>query len=277
MFYQFEFDQKHVSTEHQVTSFSVNTIRKAAMFFHSHKCTAITVPVNRKGKIITERNSYAIENDTVYITPPNISHTEIPLNENVSFEYYCLQIRDIVDPVSATDEIIPVKLSRDQFSDVITHLNLAAKFFQLADQNENVAMLNIVCFYQLFIDLLKQKGLTLQTEQQNRFVPSYIIEIQKFISQNCHLDIRVNELAQQHGISKSTLEKNFKKFIGKTPKEYLQTVRLSTASRLLKESNYSVSQIFSMTGYTSASYFIRTFKKRFSMTPTAYRDSLKDE
>lgn len=53
--------------------------------------------------------------------------------------------------------------------------------------------------------------------------------------------------------------------------EYLNEYRLTMASRLLISSESSILAIAEEVGYENLSYFNRTFKKRFGMTPRDYR------
>lgn len=271
MFYKFEFEHKRVSVEHNIISFAVNTIQEASMSFHSHIYTEIIIPFNCKGKIVDSLNSHSAEADTVYVIPPNISHTEEPLDNNFSFDYYTIKIKDIIPIKDSENEIMAIKFSREQYSDMLSNLRLGAKYIQSSNKNENLAMLNIICFYQLFTEFLSEKEIVLQAFQHNEIIPSYVIEIEKFITRNCHIEVKVEELAKQYGISRSTLEKKFKKAVGKTLKEYVQKTRLDTAVYLLQTSDMSITQIFSMAGYASASYFIRIFKMNYGVTPSVFR------
>ena len=65
--------------------------------------------------------------------------------------------------------------------------------------------------------------------------------------------------------------KYFKNTMGTSFSEYLNEYRLTMASRLLVSSDSSILDIAAEVGYENLSYFNRTFKKRFEMTPREYR------
>ena len=65
--------------------------------------------------------------------------------------------------------------------------------------------------------------------------------------------------------------KYFKNTMGTSFIEYLNEYRLTMASRLLISSESSILAIAEEVGYENLSYFNRTFKKRFGMTPRDYR------
>ncbi len=58
---------------------------------------------------------------------------------------------------------------------------------------------------------------------------------------------------------------------GYTPAQYVQTVRIREAEKLLLTTTQSVSQIGMQVGLDNPSYFATLFKQKTGFTPTAYR------
>ena len=83
-------------------------------------------------------------------------------------------------------------------------------------------------------------------------------------------DLNVNFLAEQLNISRSGLFAKIKSLTDVTPNEMIQVVRLKRAARLLLESNYLVSEVGYMVGFSSPSYFSKCFQKQFGMKPGDY-------
>lgn len=67
--------------------------------------------------------------------------------------------------------------------------------------------------------------------------------------------------------------KTFKKYLGMTPTEYLNKLKLNYASNLLKNTDYSVLHISNTIGFSSLSYFMTMFKKAYGVSPAEYRRS----
>ncbi|MER2492871.1 AraC family transcriptional regulator [Catenovulum sediminis] len=86
-------------------------------------------------------------------------------------------------------------------------------------------------------------------------------------------NICIVELAEIAHLSVSALERRFKKYLHKTPKQYINEVRLEHARRLLTETAMPISAIASETGYTDPSYFTRQFTNFFAETPSEFRRS----
>ena len=59
-----------------------------------------------------------------------------------------------------------------------------------------------------------------------------------------------------------------------SPSEFIREVRLKKAVGLLKSDEYNIDEIAIIVGFNSTSYFIRSFKKKYEMTPTAYKQNV---
>ena len=102
--------------------------------------------------------------------------------------------------------------------------------------------------------------------------PNYLIiqSVIKYISENCHEKITLEETAHIHSLSAGHLSKQFKKVTGINFNEYLNIARISRAEHLLLTTNLSVTDIAFQCGFNNSSYFTATFKKIKGITPKKY-------
>lgn len=84
--------------------------------------------------------------------------------------------------------------------------------------------------------------------------------------------VTVQALADRLFLNRSYLGARFKKKTGKTPKEYIDEFRLSTAAKLMGELGYNATQASVAVGYSDAATFSRMFKKHYGKSP---RESFK--
>lgn len=92
-----------------------------------------------------------------------------------------------------------------------------------------------------------------------------------YMNRNLDQKIDIDDLAARVYLSHSGLIWKFKKELDTTPSEYLNLLRLRYAKQLLLNHSYSITQIAEMCGYSNPFYFTNLFRKRFGMSPSAFR------
>jgi LacI family transcriptional regulator len=98
-----------------------------------------------------------------------------------------------------------------------------------------------------------------------------------FIRQNACRGIKVDQVLEFVGISRSNLESRFKEERGHSIHHELHQEKLDTACDLLKDANLSTQEVAKASGYPSLQYMYAVFKKHFDKTPKEYRDSLGEK
>ena len=110
-----------------------------------------------------------------------------------------------------------------------------------------------------------------QDAQHMSQYPPVIRDVLSFISINYTQDIFLQELADMNHVSEEHLSRLFKKELGVTLTTYIGDLRTKKAAELLKTSKLSIAEIAMYVGYSDSNYFVKVFKKRYGMTPSAYR------
>jgi len=87
-----------------------------------------------------------------------------------------------------------------------------------------------------------------------------------FLSQHCTDDIPVPELAARFSMSATHFRRLFKKYTGRTPREFTTALRISKAKALLSEGK-SIKEAAGLVGYDDLFYFMRVFKKVAGLPP----------
>lgn len=90
-------------------------------------------------------------------------------------------------------------------------------------------------------------------------------------------NLNVEMMAKELGISRSKLYVSLKALTGQSPNELVRTVRLKRAAQLIERSDYSIKEIMVKTGFNTASYFSKCFKRQFGVLPSEYTNRLKAE
>ncbi|MFH1761074.1 MAG: helix-turn-helix transcriptional regulator, partial [bacterium] len=95
------------------------------------------------------------------------------------------------------------------------------------------------------------------------------------IREDIDKSITVSDLAGYLNVSISKCYKLFKKNAGTSAVKYILEEKLETAKNLLETTELSVTEVQFKVGFNNAPYFSRTFKKRFGVSPGAFKKSNK--
>jgi AraC-like DNA-binding protein len=87
----------------------------------------------------------------------------------------------------------------------------------------------------------------------------------------------LNDTARNAGMSVASFCRHFKKRTGMTFIEYLHSIRINTAKKLLQQSKMYVDDICFESGFMSVAFFNRKFKEQTTMTPLEYRRRFRTE
>lgn len=93
----------------------------------------------------------------------------------------------------------------------------------------------------------------------------------RYINNHFSEKIRIQDLADHIGISRSYLVKLMKQETGMSPQEYLIETRMRRASDLLSRTQDSIKVVATECGYDDALAFSKVFKSRFGLNPSEYR------
>ena len=84
-------------------------------------------------------------------------------------------------------------------------------------------------------------------------------------------NITLEELADLNSVSSGYMSRKFKSDTGLNISDYIRSVRVEHAKRMLVETNDSISEIAEKCGFTDSNYFSYVFKKTENISPLRYR------
>jgi len=103
-------------------------------------------------------------------------------------------------------------------------------------------------------------------------LPGYkLAQITEWMAEHLAEEFNLDRLAAQAGLSKFYFNRLFKSAMGVSPSQYLITLRIDKAKRLLRETKSSVIDIGLEVGYTGPSHFAQLFRKETGLSPSDYR------
>lgn len=99
-----------------------------------------------------------------------------------------------------------------------------------------------------------------------------VIQAMHYIRYHACKGIKVEQVLDVAGMSRSNLEKRFKDETGMTIHNVIHQEKLDSARHLLISTSLAINEVSQMCGYPSLQYFYSVFKKGFDLTPREYRD-----
>ncbi|NEX77144.1 D-xylose utilization transcriptional activator XylR [Aeromonas rivipollensis] len=99
-----------------------------------------------------------------------------------------------------------------------------------------------------------------------------VIQAMHYIRNYACSGIKVEQVLDSVGISRSNLERRFKEEVGKTIHAVIHTEKLEKARNLLVSTSLSINDVSQACGYPSLQYFYSVFKKEYEETPKEHRE-----
>jgi transcriptional regulator GlxA family with amidase domain len=98
-----------------------------------------------------------------------------------------------------------------------------------------------------------------------------VVAVQKLIEENYSDNFDADTIARDHGMSRRTFERRFKKATEDTPFMYIQRVRVEVAKQLLETGFQTFEEISYRVGYEDSNFFRKVFIKHTGLRPKEYK------
>ena len=115
------------------------------------------------------------------------------------------------------------------------------------------------------------RELTREHILKNEYLDHEMDNAVTFFSENYNQNINIDDYAASQGMSVSWFIRNFKKYTGSTPMQFIVGIRINNAQMLLETTTYSINEISKIVGYDNQLYFSRLFHKLKGYSPREYR------
>ena len=107
-------------------------------------------------------------------------------------------------------------------------------------------------------------------DESHSHIPAKYVKLQPAISalsERCEENRPISYYAELCDMSEVNFRRQFGKYIGKSPIEYRNDIRLSKAKIKLQSGEFNVAETAYLCGFSNLSFFIRLYKKRYGHTP----------
>lgn len=98
-----------------------------------------------------------------------------------------------------------------------------------------------------------------------------VYQLKEYLRKNLDQDLSIEAICKQFYISQSKLYKLSKENFGMGISDYIRSLRLKKAQKLLLDTDMPITQVSETVGIYDTNYFIRAFKKQTGTTPLKFR------
>lgn len=197
--------------------------------------------------------------------------------ENIIFDHTMLVPKksdsvneDFLKPLTQGKITVPTVFSQvyPYFNDIVAPIDACDEICKTKPQGYQLYIKSML--YQFFF-ILDNRCRNLVTPKKDRKTIDKMKIVIKYVENNYANKITIAEIADVIGFSESHFMRYFKEIMGTSFIEYLKDYRLTMAARLLQSSDDAILDISVEVGFDNLSYFNRSFKARYGMTPRQYR------
>ena len=242
---------------------------------HQHSFYEIFWVSRGSFSVVTEQKSMTSEN-SLLILPPFLDH----YTAGSDFEVYGMYFT--VSPLPNKQERLYDRVIKT-VSEGITELSLTederfyvehiAQCLSGKQSMENIQYLLQLLFSEIFYRMQPQaEEAPLHLGKRSK----YINAIEVYISHHYCEEIRLSDIADALYLCTKQVTRIIRKEYGCSFSELVTHFRLNTACMMLKHTTLSVKDVAANVGYRDhENYFFTLFRKRYGVTPTQYREKLR--
>ena len=242
---------------------------------HTHPFTELFYVVDGKGEFNIQGQRFPVKANDFVIINPQVEHTELS-SPDEPLEYIVLGINGLsfsnLTPVSEGGHPFSFFNLRDEQKDILRYLNAMVQEATSQQMSYELVCHNLLEI--LLIKILRHQHFDLEVGKQSKATKD-ISFIKHYLETYYHESIQLEDLASMTHLSRFYISHSFKKEIGMSPMEYLIDIRIKESKILLRTTNYSISQVADIVGFTTPTYFSKQFRKSTGISPTDYREQFQ--
>jgi transcriptional regulator GlxA family with amidase domain len=118
----------------------------------------------------------------------------------------------------------------------------------------------------------ERRGSAKANGEMDQRIQRVIVEMEKCLDSELSLEV----LAQSVNLSTSRFRHLFKAETGTTPAQYLKSLRMSRAKKLVETTFLNIKQIMCCIGVRDKRHFAKDFERSYGLIPTQYRARMRD-
>lgn len=234
---------------------------------HSHPNLEILLFIDGNGYIQTNNKVIPVKKNDIVIINENCIHVE--LTKGLKFYAIGIKSTSMFLKETFTKNIIYFNLNDNDYRIMLALYELI--YQQNLNKHEFTSNITNNIIDSILLLLTKKYDLLVKEITRKSDDSGLVDSIKQIIENYYYQDLKLDDIANSLSQSKSTICHEFKKHTGLSIIQYKIQRQIEEAKNLLIMSDMSISQIASLVGFDSASYFTKIFKDTYGMSPKEYK------
>ncbi|MEG9544724.1 arabinose operon transcriptional regulator AraC [Mannheimia sp. HC-2023] len=233
----------------------------------------LNLTIKGKGSVFQDDHQFDCKVGDLLLFPPNAVHDyrRSPDSDSWYHQWIYFRARTLwKDWLKWSDTVQNV--GRLTIPNQKTYQNIL-DLFQKIEKEYNSNRLFSEAMSMCLLEQLIITCIELEPSNQKRKIEPRILDVCNLISQDIHINHKIEELAEYIHISPSRLTHLFVEQVGTSIVKWREEQRMIRARHLLHTSNAPIYHIARQLGYDDQLYFTRLFKRYTGLSPSAFRDS----
>ena len=223
-------------------------------------------------KVTLLNNSYTLKTGDICFINSVQSHEGVSLSDELSYDV--IQIKKSAIEESAKDFQPFNRFLNNEFQiETVFQDEYIFNFFTrlqtLYKSEDHLRHLHL--YKALLYELFAYLSLYHCTDDKRMTYRPVFYDIIDYIDEHINENLTVEQIAKKFSFSVSYFSHKFKEYVGIPPIQYIIDRRLKSSVEMLIHTRQPIDIIAQQCGFESTSYFIKTFKKMYKITPKEFR------
>jgi len=246
---------------------------------HHHQMNELVICLSDTGQHTIAGTSYNFVKGRTFFLPASVPHqaigsTEIP----AKLAFICFDLHTDITNITPTLRAMIVDIiQHKQYATLPCTSDIATQNITLAQQLQHELdhyspfsqVMAGTLLAQLIINHSRNFATNSETEPAN--YSTKLGALCSWINAHPQAELSLNTAAEKTGMSRSLFARNFRRQTGMSLVEYILSVRIGRAIRLLTRTNKTIHSIATECGFSNLGYFYRVFKSHTNTTPRKLR------
>ncbi len=245
---------------------------------HSHDFTEVAVIYSGQAVHRTCEGDENVSAGNVLLIPVGMGHSYLGVKD-FSYVNIIFDSEKLMRLPLSQEKLLPFKdyydphsISRMELSgyQIKALLSLVNKVDRELFRNNTVSPMLTVSYFLQFLSLLYESAN--QSRQGNLPADERIRNVIEGIDACAPDDCSIKNLSSRSATSPRNFYRLFKKIYGKSPSSYINERRIDFSCELLRDTDLTVTQIASLSGFDDPNYYSHLFRQMKGVSPSVFRN-----